>query len=1209
MKMIKKILRGILIFTICFTTMSISYQSMPVYAADESDYEKLYDSNYQPYEKTDKYIWIQIHTYNQDKSVNVRRVALYMKRGDKIPVDKLNLPKESELVKPSDDSTFLGWYIRRIDKRFDYNHQFNQDNLAYSENIDLSTPNFYKPQLIDDREKEYKLNDFTLDYYMCRDLFYEGNGSYKEFIIFPKFSKIVYHPYLGAEVGPEEGVFVFTRRILLPDDKYKEQVNKANEEFFEKNGYQISDYFDSDSRLPGISEGEAYSDEELIASAKSLYDGKRGELTWHVYRYGLLYTYLYPTAENVKISYKYTYIDKNNEKQEIEKKVYVKASDYSADDFYKALEWKPDDASEYFTGFKSDVEYKYYGEDDELDEPDEKMSRYYTGVLVVSSVRAVSYNHKYWDYEIDFNGQYNKDYVDVEEVSPGFSDNIREYSDDGEHVGLFSDNRINHHYQFFDSDEQNGKQIIEYVKKMSRPSELIDGLKYTGHSDVFGSTIPFWEWKSGEYNWDKLIGKEAITDSSKVSSYCTTLVKFSNAYVCFIAESEEKYKGNGAWGYHPEYMTLIEQKAVEPGKTLDLPKNTTGYSDLKPCHMCVFSDGGLTDKDEAGLSGLSDITPEAGKAYYVWLKGTKKDDGVKEDKTTYSINYDLGGGKVSENPSTYTTDTDTFTLNNPTRDGYTFLGWTGSNGVTPQTSVSVTKGTTGNLSFTANWEANSSEVTTYTITYDLGGGVASGNPTSYTSGTATFTLNNPTRDGYTFTGWTGSNGTAPQTSVSVTKGTTGNLSYTANWQEVMPTYTITYELNGGTVSNNPTTYTAETDTFTLNAPTRAGYIFTGWTGSNGTTPQTSVSVTKGTTGNLTYTANWREAPTAYTITYNLDGGSASGNPTSYTAETETFTFNNPTRNGYTFTGWTGSNGTTPQTSVSVTKGTTGNLTYTANWQLNPGTYTITYNLNGGTVSGNPDIYTVDTNTFTMNAPTRSGYTFTGWTGSNGNVPQLSVSINRGTTGNLTYTANWQKEPVTYTITYNLNGGTLSDRNPSTYSSDTETFYLNNPYRQGYTFTGWTGSNGDVPSTMVSVAKGTSGNLTFVANWQYTSSNVIDDGDSGDENGDNVNDDQTDQQIESIQSKKSKVTKLTAGKNKITLKFKKVTIDGKKVSYQVAIKKAGAKKWKKSYVSGTKKTFKKLKSGTTYWISVRPYITIDGDRYFGKWAKTKVKKTK
>lgn len=316
MKMIKKILRGILIFTICFTTMSISYQSMPVYAADESDYEKLFDSNYQPYEKTDKYIWIQIHTYNQDKSVNVRRVALYMKRGDKIPVDKLNLPKESELVKPSDDSTFEGWYVKRIDRSNGFDTFFDgEENLAYSDNFGLSQPG--GDQLIDDRDKEYKLNDFTLDYYMSRELYFKGSQSDKEFIIFPKFSKCVYHPYRSVDDIDGDLMGVYTSRILLPDDKYKEQINKNFEGLLEKYGYTFPDvYYDSDSRLPGISEGVAYSDEELIDSAKSLYDGKRGELTWHVYRYGLLYTYLYPTADNVTISYKYTYIDKKFETEE-----------------------------------------------------------------------------------------------------------------------------------------------------------------------------------------------------------------------------------------------------------------------------------------------------------------------------------------------------------------------------------------------------------------------------------------------------------------------------------------------------------------------------------------------------------------------------------------------------------------------------------------------------------------------------------------------------------------------------------------------------------------------------------------------------------------------------------------------------------------------------------------------------------------------------
>lgn len=72
---------------------------------------------------------------------------------------------------------------------------------------------------------------------------------------------------------------------------------------------------------------------------------------------------------------------------------------------------------------------------------------------------------------------------------------------------------------------------------------------------------------------------------------------------------------------------------------------------------------------------------------------------------------------------------------------------------------------------------------------------------------------------------------------------------------------------------------------------------------------TSKSIDKGTTGNKSYTANW--TPINYTITYNLDGGTAN-NKTSYNIETATFTLSNPTKNGYVFVGWTGSNGTTPQ---------------------------------------------------------------------------------------------------------------------------------------------------------------------------------------------------------------------------------------------------------------------------------------------------------
>ena len=73
-------------------------------------------------------------------------------------------------------------------------------------------------------------------------------------------------------------------------------------------------------------------------------------------------------------------------------------------------------------------------------------------------------------------------------------------------------------------------------------------------------------------------------------------------------------------------------------------------------------------------------------------------------------------------------------------------------------------------------------------------------------------------------------------------------------------------------------------------------------------------------------------------------------------------------------------------------------------------YTITYNLDGGTVAtANPIIYSEDTASFTLNNPTKTGHTFIGWTGSNGNSPQTTVTIANGTTGNKTYTANWLSE--------------------------------------------------------------------------------------------------------------------------------------------------------------------------------------------------------
>ena len=90
------------------------------------------------------------------------------------------------------------------------------------------------------------------------------------------------------------------------------------------------------------------------------------------------------------------------------------------------------------------------------------------------------------------------------------------------------------------------------------------------------------------------------------------------------------------------------------------------------------------------------------------------------------------------------------------------------------------------------------------------------------------------------------------------------------------------------------------------------------------------------------------------------------------------------------------------------------------------TYNITYNLNGGTVTGNPDKYSSSMLPFTIKNPTRSGYTFTGWTGTGLSNATKTVTINKGSTGNRTYTANWTVNTnPSYTVTLNNNGATTA----------------------------------------------------------------------------------------------------------------------------------------------------------------------------------------
>ena len=288
------------------------------------------------------------------------------------------------------------------------------------------------------------------------------------------------------------------------------------------------------------------------------------------------------------------------------------------------------------------------------------------------------------------------------------------------------------------------------------------------------------------------------------------------------------------------------------------------------------------------------------------------------------------------------------------------------------------------------------------------------------------------------------------------------------------TYTISYDLAGGSVATpNPTSYTVESN-ITLVNPTRNGYDFTGWTGTGLAEPTMSVTIADS-IGNRSYTATW--TPHIYAINYNLNGGSVSTpNPSTYIIESTDITLANPTRDGYTFAGWTGTGLDSATMSVTIEQGFTGDRSYTAIWT--PTVYTITYNLNGGSAA-NPTSYTIESSDITLANPTRTGYTFAGWTGTDLDSATLSVTIEHGSTGNRSYTATWV---INFPITYDLAGGSVATPNPVYYTVLSDDITLVNPTRTGYTFLGWLGTGLTELTMSVTIPHGSTGDRTYTAAW-------------------------------------------------------------------------------------------------------------------------------
>ena len=389
-----------------------------------------------------------------------------------------------------------------------------------------------------------------------------------------------------------------------------------------------------------------------------------------------------------------------------------------------------------------------------------------------------------------------------------------------------------------------------------------------------------------------------------------------------------------------------------------------------------------------------------------------------------------------------------------TRTGYTQTGWATVDGGEKVYDLGAIYEENAPITLYPVWTANQ-----YTVTLDSnGGGAVTPSTVTVTYGEDCPAIPVLQWAGHIFYGWYDAQAGGKQYVDGNGNSTarydkTDNCTLYAIWSDA-PLCTVTFDPNGGILAGKNTSEQRSNDSvqYKPDDPTREGHFFLGWYQDSACTRRWDFD--DWVTGDMTLYAGWRIL--YYTIYFDTAGGSDIGHITQDYGTTITAPAA-PTKNGYTFIGWEPELPPTMPAKV---------MTVTAQWSINQ--YTISYNLNNGTATGNPDSYTVESDAITLNTPTRPGYTFTGWSGTGlTGENNLTVTIEKGSTGDRSYTAHWR-----------YNGGGSS----SGYSY--------------YTIKATAGAGGSIsPSGNVSVREGRDQTFTITPDKGYAVANVKIDGKS------------------------------------------------------------------------------------------------------------------
>ncbi|MCI8486046.1 MAG: hypothetical protein HFJ20_02930 [Clostridia bacterium] len=385
------------------------------------------------------------------------------------------------------------------------------------------------------------------------------------------------------------------------------------------------------------------------------------------------------------------------------------------------------------------------------------------------------------------------------------------------------------------------------------------------------------------------------------------------------------------------------------------------------------------------------------------------------------------------------------------------------------------------------------EIVNYTIKYDLNGGKLKDeakNPTKYNAKTPTFTLINPTKQGYTFTGWTGSNGKTPQDIVTIKIGTIGNKEYKANWKPLENTkYTVihyTENIDGIYKEQSREELGAKTDSEVI-AKQKSYQGFT-----YNEEKSNSIGIVKS-DGSLvlnmyysrnTYKLTLIAGDNISNVTLNGKGSQTKLEKTLKYQEEVSILAKLKEQNGYTikWSSWISSNEkilSNQEVRETVIGMPAGDITLTAKATktVNKYDYVIEYYYddiidNDKTETNSANFGTVISNYTDKNI---KGYEL-----DKEKTGKISLKIGTDITKNK---IKIYYKQIKYSIDYrNIQNTTFTRENPSEYTVKTEDIVLQNPEKEGYTFLGWTGTDVPVKNLNVIIPKGSTGNREYTAHF-------------------------------------------------------------------------------------------------------------------------------